>query len=66
VYLDPLAQLVLQDQLVLTPRLRVQQDQLVQLVRKVTRALEFKFLVLTTQFKNLKQLSQQETQARDT
>jgi hypothetical protein len=41
-------------------------DQLVQLERKVTRALEFKFLVLTTQFKNLKQLSQQETQARDT
>jgi hypothetical protein len=64
--LEQLVQLVL---LELTVRSRAQsglQVQRVLLVRKVSKVLVFRFLVLTTQLKNLKQLSRQEPQVMGT
>jgi hypothetical protein len=58
--------LVILVQLVLTQQSLDLQDLRVRLVLKVTKVLESKFLVHTTQLKNLKQLSQQETQVRGT
>ena len=69
VLLDQLEQLVQLVLLELTVRSRAQsglQVQRVLLVRKVSKVLVFRFLVLTTQLKNLKQLSRQEPQVMGT